>query len=73
MTMNKNQILANILMAPEADIPAIVAAAINQWTSLGLSVTELFRQTISELGKMDDDDLADEVILALEDYEHDGP
>lgn len=70
--MDKNQVLAGVLMAPEKDIPEIMAAAINQWTSLGMGITELFRQTIGELGKMDDDYLADELIMTLEEYEHDG-
>ncbi|RWJ03445.1 hypothetical protein [Mesorhizobium sp.] len=66
--MNKNQLLANILMAPADDMPAIIAAAINEWTADGRSITDLLTQVSVELGTIDDAELRDEFVMALEDW-----
>jgi predicted peptidase len=66
MSMSKHQILANVLLAPKGDIPEIVAAAINQWTSDGSGITELLFAVLAQLAG--DEELRDEFHMALEDW-----
>ncbi|RWH50264.1 MAG: hypothetical protein E5V72_01480 [Mesorhizobium sp.] len=67
--MTKNQILAAVLTTPADDIPEIVAAAINQWTAEGRGVTDLLERVSYQLGTLDDEELHDEFLMALEDWQ----
>lgn len=68
MALNKHHLLAAVLLAPNDDIPEIVAAAINQWTSDGSGITELLQKVSVELGTIGDAELRDEFNIALEDW-----
>ncbi|RWN60177.1 hypothetical protein [Mesorhizobium sp.] len=66
--MTKNQILASVLTGPADDMPAIIATAINQWTSFGNGVTPLLEKVSEELEAVDPD-LREEFTMALEDWQ----
>lgn len=67
MKMNKHQVLANVLLAPKEDIPEIIVAAINQWTSDASGPQELFKQVLVKL-EAEDEMLHDEVLAVLKDW-----
>lgn len=68
MITDKQRLLAAIMMASPDDMPAVIAAAVNEWMTGGQSITDLLTQVSVELGTIDDAELRDEFVMALEDW-----